>query len=134
MAEATVCAVACAMASLRVREQTDLRFRVLRALSMEPELSQRQLADRLGVSLGRVNYCLHALVERGLVKFSNFRASEDKRRYIYILTPSGIAEKVALTGQFLARKVQEHDALLIEIEALQREVAMDQVSSGQTDK
>ncbi len=121
MARATVCAAACVMSSLRDNEQSDLRFRALRALASEPELTQRQLADRLGVSLGRVNYCLHALVEKGFVKFTNFRAAEDKRRYLYLLTPEGMSEKLALTGRFLARKIQEHDALTAEIAALHQE-------------
>ncbi|MEY5037492.1 MAG: hypothetical protein RL472_598 [Pseudomonadota bacterium] len=68
-----------------------------------------------------VNYCLHALVEKGFVKFTNFRAAEDKRRYLYLLTPEGMSEKLALTGRFLARKIQEHDALTAEIAALHQE-------------
>lgn len=124
MVRATACAAACAMSSLRDKEQSDLRFRALRALATEPELTQRQLADRLGVSLGRVNYCLHALVEKGFVKFTNFRAAEDKRRYLYLLTPEGMSEKLALTGRFLAKKIQEHDALTAEIAALRLEAPL----------
>ena len=95
---------------------------LLRLLSQSPSLSQRQIASRLNVSLGCANYCLRALVDRGLVKCSNFYASEDKRRYLYLLTPSGMSEKVALTGSFLTRKMQEHAKLSAEIEALKGEI------------
>ena len=96
----------------------DVRFRVLRVLQDEPDLSQREIAVRLGVSLGAVNYCLRALTEKGQVKVRNFRSSDNKLRYAYILTPGGIAEKARLTGAFLARKVAEYEALRAEIEAL----------------
>lgn len=96
----------------------DVRFRVLRVLQDEPDLSQREMAVRLGVSLGAVNYCLRALTEKGQVKVRNFRSSDNKLRYAYILTPGGIAEKARLTGAFLARKVAEYEALRAEIEAL----------------
>ena len=96
----------------------DVRFSVLRVLQDEPDLSQREIAVRLGVSLGAVNYCLRALTEKGQVKVRNFRSSDNKLRYAYILTPGGIAEKARLTGAFLARKVAEYEALRAEIEAL----------------
>ncbi len=109
--------------SLRRNEmQEDVRFRVLRYLRENPEMSQRELADALGVSLGATNYCLSALIEKGFVKLGNFSASEDKRRYAYILTPKGLREKAALTGRFLKRKRAEYEALRAEIDALQREV------------
>ena len=85
-------------------------------------LSQRDLGERVGVSSGAVNYCLKALIERGLVKAGNFSASQNKRGYSDLLTPSGIAEKARLTSRFLARKKTEYDALRIEIETLSREV------------
>jgi len=84
-----------------------------------PTITQRALAQALGVSLGRVNYGLRALIDRGLIKMNNFRRSESKLVYAYLLTPSGLAEKSALTKAFLARKMQEFDALKKEIEALQ---------------
>ena len=96
----------------------DVRFRVLRVLQDEPGLSQREVSVRLGVSLGAVNYCLRALTEKGQIKVRNFRSSDNKLRYAYILTPGGIAEKARLTGAFLARKVAEYEALRAEIEAL----------------
>ena len=100
----------------------DVRFRVLRVLQDEPGLSQREISVRLGVSLGAVNYCLRALTEKGQVKVRNFRSSDNKLRYAYILTPGGVAEKARLTGAFLAHKVAEYEALRVEIEALRRDI------------
>ena len=84
-----------------------------------PTITQRELAVALGVSLGRINYGLRALIERGLIKVNNFKRSESKLAYAYLLTPSGVTEKSALTKAFLARKMQEFEALKKEIEALQ---------------
>ena len=100
----------------------ELRLRVLRALEANPELSQRQLAADLGVSLGGVNYALRALVERGFVKADNFRKSGNKVAYLYVLTPQGVAEKASLATAFLGRKLEEYEVLRQEIEALKREV------------
>jgi len=105
----------------RAKIQEEARFQILRLLHEDPSLNQRELSERLGVSLGAVNYCLKALIERGLVKAGNFSASENKLGYAYLLTPSGIGEKVQLTGRFLARKQAEYDALRVEIETLSRE-------------
>ncbi len=99
----------------------DVRFRVLRVLQDRPDLSQRQIAETLGVSLGLVNYCLRALVEKGQIKVSNFRSSNNKLRYAYILTPNGVAEKTRLTGAFLKRQVAQYEALKAEIESLEAE-------------
>ena len=101
----------------------DTHFRVLRLLQKNPTSSQRDIAKALGLSLGGVNYCLSALVEKGFVKMRNFREAEDKRKYVYLLTPKGIAEKTALTGRFLARKMREYEALKAEIEAVRAEMA-----------
>ena len=84
-----------------------------------PTITQRELSVALGVSLGRVNYGLRALIDKGLIKVSNFKRSETKLAYAYLLTPSGVTEKSALTKAFLARKMEEFDALKKEIEALQ---------------
>ena len=100
----------------------ELRLRVLRALEANPELSQRQLAAELGVSLGGVNYALKALVERGFVKAGNFRKSGNKAAYLYVLTPQGVAEKASLATAFLGRKLEECELLRQEIEALKGEV------------
>ena len=102
--------------------QEDLRFRVLRLLQENPEMSQRDIAAAVGISVGGVHYCLNALVEKGMVKLGNFSAANDKRRYAYILTPKGLTEKAALTSRFLKRKMEEYEALKKEIETLQTEV------------
>jgi EPS-associated MarR family transcriptional regulator len=108
----------------------ELRLRVLRALEANPELSQRQLAAELGVSLGGVNYALKALIERGFVKADNFRKSGAKAAYLYVLTPKGIAEKASLATAFLGRKLEEYEVLSQEIEALKGEVGSDESGKG----
>ena len=115
------------MAGRRDTVQEDVRFRVLRLLQENPEMSQRDLADAVGVSLGSLHYCLNALVEKGLVMVGNFTAAEDKRRYAYVLTPKGISERAALTHRFLKRKRAEYDALKTEIAALQEELELSAV-------
>ncbi|MDF1722315.1 MAG: MarR family EPS-associated transcriptional regulator [Minwuia sp.] len=110
------------MAGSRKRTQEDVHFRVLRLLQENPEMSQRDLARAVGISVGGAHYCLNALVEKGLIKIGNFSAAADKRRYAYMLTPKGIAEKSALTGRFLKRKMAEYEALKAEIETLQVEL------------
>lgn len=100
----------------------EAHYRLLRLLEQEPKLSQREIAERLGVSLGKVNYCLRALTERGWVKVGNFYRSENKRAYLYKLTPSGLAEKAALTLRFLRMKEAEHRVLMQEIKSLREEV------------
>ena len=102
--------------------QDDMHYRVLAMIEANPAITQRALATALGVSLGRVNYGLRALVEKGLIKVNNFKANENKLTYVYLLTPSGLMEKSALTAAFLARKMEEFDALKAEIEALQGQV------------
>ena len=108
----------------------ELRLRVLRALEANPELSQRQLAAELGVSLGGVNYALKALIERGFVKADNFRKSGSKVAYLYVLTPKGIAEKSSLATAFLGRKLEEYEVLRQEIESLRGEVGSDKSGKG----
>jgi len=100
--------------------QEDTHFRVLGLLEQNPDLSQRELAKVLGVSLGGVNYSLRALAERGMVKVQNFKRSEKKLAYAYVLTPRGLAEKTRLTADFLKRKLEEYEALKIEIDSLQK--------------
>ena len=106
----------------KVGARDELRLRVLRALEANPELSQRQLAAKLGVSLGGVNYALKALMERGFVKAENFRKSGRKVAYLYLLTPKGVVEKTSLAAAFLGRKLVEYELLNQEIEALKGEV------------
>jgi EPS-associated MarR family transcriptional regulator len=93
----------------------------LRLLDSSPRLTQREMARELGVSLGKTNYCLRALLGKGFVKVQNFRNSTNKRAYAYLLTPEGVAAKATLTREFLARKRQEYDALKLEVERLQQE-------------
>jgi EPS-associated MarR family transcriptional regulator len=96
-------------------------FRILRELGRDPQVSQRRLAEELGVSVGKVNYCLKALIDRGLVKADNFRNSTNKRAYLYVLTPKGISAKSRNTVRFLQRKTMEYEALRKEIDRLKRE-------------
>lgn len=110
------------MASTYTQQVEDLHFRVLKLLHDKPDISQRDLADQLGVSHGKMNYCLNALIDKGLVKLENFQSSQHKFKYAYLLTPAGIAEKAALTGRFLKRKMAEYEALKAEIEALQADL------------
>jgi EPS-associated MarR family transcriptional regulator len=106
----------------RETRQEDTHFRVLRLLQENPNLTQRELADLVGISLGAANYCLKALLDKGLIKVRNFRNSEQKMAYVYLLTPSGIARKADLTARFLGRKLGEYEQLKVEIEMLKREV------------
>ncbi|MEQ1527232.1 MAG: MarR family EPS-associated transcriptional regulator [Gallionella sp.] len=99
----------------------EYRYKVLKQLEANPKISQRQLAGELGISLGRVNFCIQALIEKGLVKANNFRNSNNKQGYAYLLTPRGIEEKAKITVQFLAIKIAEHEALKQEIKALREE-------------
>ncbi len=105
----------------QTQTQEDTYFRVLRALNENPDITQRELAQKLGVSVGSLNYCLKALIEKGWVKMQNFSQSKNKFGYVYILTPRGVAEKAALTGNFLKRKLVEYEALKAEIESLHAE-------------
>ncbi len=109
------------MPSNRTKLQEDTHFRVLRLLHENPEMSQRELAVSVGVSVGGMHYVLNALIDKGLVKLGNFTAAKDKRRYAYVLTPRGIARKAALTRAFLVRKMEEYEALREEIEELKQE-------------
>jgi len=96
-------------------------YGLLKTLEENPGLSQRDLAKRLGVSLGKVNFCLNALVSKGSLKISNFRNNENKLAYAYLLTPRGIEDKASITVNFLKRKMQEYEQLRKEIEELQHE-------------
>jgi EPS-associated MarR family transcriptional regulator len=111
------------MSSRQAKLQEDTNFRVMRMLQDNPDLTQRELAERLGVSVGALNYCLRALIDKGWVKVQNFGNSKSKFGYVYLLTPSGIAAKARLTGGFLRRKIEEYEALRAEIEALKLETS-----------
>jgi EPS-associated MarR family transcriptional regulator len=109
----------------------EARYHLLRKLETNPELSQRQLACELGISLGKVNYCLKALAEKGMVKVRNFTNSQNKKRYLYVLTPKGIENKTSITKRFLKRKVDEYEALKLEIEQLRQEAIKDDDRAGE---
>ena len=109
--------------SRRSQIQEDTYFRVLRMLQDNPDLTQRDIAERLGVSTSGMNYCLNALIDKGWVKMQNFSQSKNKFGYIDVLTPQGILEKVTLTSRFLKRKQAEYEALRAEIDGLTSELS-----------
>lgn len=109
------------MTSRQANQQEDTYFRVMRLLGEQPDLTQRELAEQLGVSVSGVNYCLKALIEKGWLKMNNFAHSKNKFGYVYVLTPQGLAERAALTARFLRRKMEEYEALKAEIETLKTE-------------
>ena len=102
------------------KNQSDLEYKILKNIEANPSLTQRQLAKELDVSLGKVNYVIRALLDIGWVKIDNFRKSDNKIGYLYLLTPEGIAQKTIITQQFLQRKIEEYDNLKKEIEELQK--------------
>ena len=110
------------MTSRQAKLQEDTYFRVMRILQENHDLTQRELAEKLGISVGGLNYCLKALMEKGLVKMKNFTNSKNKFGYVYVLTPTGLAEKATITHRFLTRKMDEYEALKAEIESLRYEV------------
>lgn len=125
-AKGSPCAVAVSVAELvgtRDKLHDDVRFRVLRLLEQNPEMSQRDLAQAVGISTGSVHYVLKALLEKGMIKLGNFSASEDKRRYAYVLTPRGISARAALTQRFLMRKMTEYRMLRAEIEEIRGDLS-----------
>ena len=101
----------------------EIQLRVLRLMQANPQMTQREMAEALGVSLGKTNFCIKALFERGLIKLHNFQSSRHKLAYSYFLTPAGIAEKGAITARFLRLKMAEYEQLRDEIASLQQEVA-----------
>jgi len=118
------------MTSRRSQLQEDTYFRVLRMLQENPDMTQREIAERLGVSTSGMNYCLNALIDKGWVKVHNFSQSKNKFGYIYVLTPQGIVEKVTLAGRFLKRKQAEYEALRAEIDSLNVETLNADETSG----
>ena len=100
---------------------TEIHLKILKHIETDPHISQRQLAQELGVSVGKINYCVQALVTRGWVKAGNFKRSSNKMRYLYLLTPAGIEEKARLTASFLKQKIVEHEIITQEIEQLKRD-------------
>ncbi|MCG5528479.1 MULTISPECIES: MarR family EPS-associated transcriptional regulator [Halorhodospira] len=103
-------------------DSEELHLQVLRLLDHNPNLSQRQIARELGLSVGKTNYAVRAVISRGWVKAQNFSSAPDKRRYLYRLTPAGVSEKAQLAYRHLQRKRAEHERLMAEIEALRAEI------------
>jgi len=122
------------MTSRQAKLQEDTYFRVMRILQENPDLTQRELAEKLGISVGGLNYCLKALMEKGMVKMKNFANSKNKFGYVYVLTPTGMAEKASITHRFLQRKMDEYEALKAEIEALKNECDTNEQASIQKGK
>ena len=117
------------MASRRSKLQEDTYFRVLRILEEKPDITQREIAQKLGISTSGLNYALNALIDKGWVKVHNFSESNNKLGYAYLLTPSGISEKVSLTSRFLQRKLQEYEDMKAEIESLRSELDIHDVNN-----
>lgn len=107
---------------LFIMADQELEYRVLKILEQQPNLTQRQLAEELGVSLGKTHYLVKSLIDVGWIKLDNFQRSDNKWGYVYLLTPMGLIEKAAITGRFLVRKQREHKQLQEEILQLQEEV------------
>jgi EPS-associated MarR family transcriptional regulator len=101
---------------------TETHLKILKHIEANPHISQRQLAQELGVSVGKINYCVQALISKGLVKAGNFKRSSSKMRYLYLLTPTGFEEKTRLTASFLKKKIAEHEIITKEIEQLKHDV------------
>ena len=101
--------------------QDEIAYKLLKSIEEDPSQSQRELSLSLGISLGKLNYCLKALIGKGLVKAGNFRKNPQKQDYLYLLTPQGIEEKAKVTMRFLKRKVKDYEELKREIEELQKE-------------
>ncbi|MCF8113356.1 MAG: MarR family EPS-associated transcriptional regulator [Desulfotignum sp.] len=105
------------------QHQLHIQFRLLQLLAENPRMSQRDLSRKMGVALGRVNFCLTGLKEKGFIKLENFKGSTNHLRYAYILTPSGFEEKLRLTVRFLKRRLKEYEEIKTQIQDLSRDVA-----------
>ena len=112
------------MASRREVQQAEIRLKVMRLISENPEMSTRQVAGEVGISNGSAYYVLTALIEKGFVKLGNFKNNPRKGQYAYLLTPKGIREKSSLTHSFIGRKRQEFEDLKAELQALEEEVGL----------
>ena len=107
---------------MNISSTTEIRYRLLKLLAANPNLTQRQMAEEIGISLGKFNYCLKEMVKKGIVRIERFKSSENKTAYMYLLTPRGIEEKTKITSRFLKRKMIEYEELKREIQELSREV------------
>jgi len=111
----------------------EYRYKILKLVEAKPEISQRELAKNLGISLGKANFCLKALIKKGLLKATNFRNSQNKLAYMYLLTPNGIEEKSSITLRFLKSKMQEYELLQAEISLLMQETKSDLTENKTSD-
>lgn len=102
--------------------QDEITYKLLKLIESDTQLSQREIAKKMGVSLGKTNYCLKALLDKGYIKVRNFYNNKSKNAYIYFLTPKGIEEKAKVTYRFLQRKVKEYETIKVEIENLKNEI------------
>jgi EPS-associated MarR family transcriptional regulator len=107
---------------MNTKSTTEIRYRLLKLLENNPNLTQRQMAEKMGLSLGKFNYCIKELAKKGIVKIERFTTSDRKAAYMYLLTPRGIEEKTRITANFLKRKMAEYEQLKKEIRELSREV------------
>jgi EPS-associated MarR family transcriptional regulator len=108
----------------------EMRYRLMRLVAARPQMSQRELARELGISLGKLNFCMRALVQRGLVKAINFKSSKNKAGYLYFLTPRGAEEKARITVRFLQSKLAEYESIRVEIEEIKRDAEQSTSPSG----
>ena len=108
--------------SLSKQRQMDVHYQVINILQKNPHITQRELSRQLGLSLGKLNYCLKALAKKGWIKIANFNQSKTKYRYVYLVTPQGISKKAQMTMEFLHRKIKEYEVLRVEIDALKIEI------------
>jgi EPS-associated MarR family transcriptional regulator len=103
--------------------QDEISYKLFKLIEEDPDISQRELAKEMGISVGKTNYCLKALMDKGWLKARNFKNSNNKIAYAYVFTPKGLREKAKITARFLKRKVREYEILKSEIEQLQQEVS-----------
>lgn len=106
----------------------ELQHKIFKIIAENPQINQRELSRKLGISLGKANYCLKALMEKGWVKAQNFKNNKNKLSYAYLLTPSGIEQKAAVTLRYLKRKMEEYDQLKQAVEELKKEVAIEEIA------
>ena len=107
---------------MNTNDDHEIRYRLFKLLGDDPNLTQRQMAENMGISLGKFNYCLNELVKKGFVKINRFKSSQNKAAYMYILTPRGLEEKTKITVRFLKRKIQEFEKIKQQIKEISREI------------
>jgi EPS-associated MarR family transcriptional regulator len=116
----------------KINTDEDTHLKLMRLLEQHPNITQRELAEHLGVSLGKTNYCIKALLDKGWLKIQNFQDSKRKLAYAYLLTPQGMVEKSAITVRFLQHKMDEYERLRLEIESLRLEVSAEELNQSKS--